>query len=88
MTLDERLEKVNDKLDSIKDHISSIDITLARQADSLAYHIKRTDLLEAKLEPMTKKQDMMHGVIKFVGFLAILAGILEGIATFLEYLKV
>lgn len=64
-----------DKLDSLDERLNNIDITLAKQETSLAEHIRRTNLLEEKLEPVEKHVTMLNGVAKFIGLSALLAGI-------------
>lgn len=46
MDSDKRLERIEEKLDSVHGHISDINITLVKQHESLVHHIKRTDSLE------------------------------------------
>lgn len=71
--------RVEDKLDKVADDISQINITLAKQEVSLATHIKRTELLEAKIEPIEKHVLMFNGVLKFIGVVALFVGIIEGL---------
>ena len=82
---DYRLDRLEQKIDDLNHHLSSIDTTLALQHASLAEHIHRSDLLEKKLEPVEKHVSMIHGVLKFIGLLGILAGIAS---TILKFLKV
>lgn len=77
--MDDKLKRIEDKLDRVRDKISDIDVTLAAQHESLKLHIKRTDLLEKKLEPVEKHVIMVNGVLKFIGLVSIIAAIAESI---------
>lgn len=70
--------KTDQKLDKIIDRMNNIDVTLGKQSVILEEHVKRTNLLEKKLEPIEKHVIMIQGVIKFIGLIAIFAGIIEG----------
>lgn len=78
--MDDDFDRIHKKLDKIDDRLGSIDVTLAKQAVSLDEHIKRTNLLEKKLEPVERHVMMVNGVLKFLGVLAIMATIIEVIA--------
>jgi hypothetical protein len=84
---DERLDRIEDKIDKVSDKISSIDVTLASQHLVLTEHIKRTELLEKELTPLRNDAIMVKGVLKFLGLIAIMAAISEGVVQTLEYLK-
>jgi len=66
-------------LKDLDKRVDSIDITLARQEVSLAEHIRRTNILEEKLEPVEKHVTMLNGVMKFLGISALIAGIYSSI---------
>jgi len=71
--------RVYNKLDKIEERLGSIDVTLIEQHISLREHIKRTNLLEKKLEPVEKHVIMVQGGLKFVGIIATLTAIAEAI---------
>lgn len=73
MSDNNKLTRIEDKIDKIEENVSSINITLAAQHESLKIHIKRTDLLEQKLERSDKYVTMAIGSIRFLGFLAAIA---------------
>jgi len=75
MSDDKRLERIEDKLDKVSDHISSIDVTIAQQHLSLKEHIRRTNLLEQDMKPVKQHVIMINGVLKFIGLLATLLGL-------------
>lgn len=80
-----------DVLESIREDISEIKVTLAKQHVSLDEHIRRTELLEKsqdqlrnEIKPIQKHVAQVDGVLKFFGLLAT-AGSL--IYTILEIVK-
>lgn len=70
-------KKSDQKLDKIVEDITIIKVTLGEQHVSLKDHIRRTNLLEAKLIPVEKHVNMVNGALKFIGILAMIAGIVE-----------
>ena len=42
-------DRINDKLDDISTIVARIEVTLERNTDDIQEHIKRTNLLEAKM---------------------------------------
>jgi predicted nuclease with TOPRIM domain len=76
---DKKLERIEDKIDHIQEKISSIDVTLAKQHESLEIHIKRTNILEQKLEPVENHVVAVNTVLKVIGFSALALGIIEGV---------
>lgn len=77
-------DKIDSKLDKIVEDINEINITLAAQHEQLKEHIKRSDLLEAKLDPIEKKITMIEGAGKLVGWIAVLCAAITGIAKVLK----
>lgn len=84
---DRRFERIEQKLDSVSDRLSSIDTTLAAQHESLKQHMKRSDLLEAQVEPLKRHVAMVEGIARAIGGVAVLAAILEAVVQLLEYFK-
>lgn len=73
---DDRLFRVEDKLDSLKDTLNEINITLAAQHESLKEHMSRTRLLEDRVDPLEKNATMTHGAIKLVsGGVAVISAV-------------
>ena len=68
MESDERLERIENRLDSI-------DANLAR-------HMRRSDALEAQMEPMKAMMNEIAGVVKFLKLIGVLAAIVEAIRMF------
>lgn len=75
MSDDTRLARIEDKVDKI-------DTTLAGIGVDVAYHIKRTDMLEAELKPLKTQLDMAAGAIKVLGLVATILTVLEAIRAF------
>ncbi len=88
----ERLEeKMDEKFDKMDARLSSIDVTLVRNDANIAYHIKRSDQLDAALNIISKKTehidkhvDTVKAVFKFSMWVA---GSIVSIAGFLYLLK-
>lgn len=74
---DTRLGRIEAKLDDTNDHLTSIDITLAMQAESLRHHIKRTALIEKELAPIRKHVYMVQGAAALLSLIGIVIGILK-----------
>jgi chromosome segregation ATPase len=60
--LDSKFDGVGSKFDAIEDRLSTIDstsaahqATLVAQAEQLTYHIRRTDMLEERIEGVAKQ---------------------------------
>jgi flagellar motor component MotA len=64
------------KIDKILEKIHSIDITLARNTASLELHMKRTDLLEKKLEPVEAHVSLINASFKVFGAVGAVVGII------------
>lgn len=71
---DQRLEE---KLDKMADHMAEMNVTLGKQSIILEEHIRRTDLLEKKIEPIEKHVHRVEGAFKLIGLIATLAAIVE-----------
>ena len=80
--MEEKLGRIMDKIDSIDSSLNEMSITLAKQEVSLSEHIKRSNLLEERIEilreemkPVEKHVMYMHGALKALGVVSILVGI-------------
>lgn len=69
----------NQKLDKIIDRLGEIDVTLAAQHVTLEDHIRRTEILEKEIVPLTKSMSMLQGAIKVIALAGVLATMLEAI---------
>lgn len=48
--------------------------------------MRRTSLLEKQIKPIETHVTMVHGAMKLVGVIAVLAGIVEGVVALLDLL--
>lgn len=84
---DSRIVRIENKIDKVVEHIGSIDVTLSAQHVSLAEHIRRTNALEAKVQPIEKHAAMVSGALKLIGMMSVIATIAMGIVEVLNYIK-
>jgi len=82
---EQRLNRMEDKIDRIGGEVSEVNIHIAEIKKDLRYHIKRTDLLEAEVNPIKKHVIMVSGVMKFFGLVSFLLALIEGILTMLAH---
>lgn len=84
----EPIEKLEAKLDLIIDKLETkTDIVIAKQHENniilalntshLAEHMKRTEILERRVEPIETAYKQANGIIKLFTFLSILAVIID-----------
>lgn len=85
--MNDKLDKIEIKLDKVVEKISAIDVTLASQHISLKEHIRRTELLEDDVAPLKKHDAMFMGALKLIGIVALCAGAIESIVILLEFLR-
>jgi hypothetical protein len=86
--IEDRLIRLEDKIDKVIDKTASIDVTLAAQHVSLKEHIRRTEILEEEIKPIKRHVAMLQGCLKFFGLVAMSAGIVEGFVVLLDYMRV
>lgn len=79
MSDSKRIERIEDKVDALGQKLGSIDVTLAKQHESLREHMRRTELLELEMTPVKKHVAMVAGAFKFIGLIAVIAGIAESV---------
>lgn len=72
-------ERVEGKLDRLDERLDGITQVLVKQEEQLAYHIKRTNLLEEKLEPIEKHVALMNALAKIIIALIGVGGVIAGI---------
>ena len=83
---DDQITRIENKVDSIVERIGSIDVTIGKQEVSLSEHIRRTEILETRIEPIEKNMNYIHGVLKLIGLIATVVCVAEGIVSILKYL--
>lgn len=82
--MDTKFKRIEDKLDKIVDTQTTQAVTLARLTTSVEDHIKRTNILEEKVEPISKHVSMVEGAAKLIALVGILATIIEAIHMFFK----
>jgi len=73
--MDDILKRIEGKIDVLDTRLDSVDVTLAKQEVSLSEHIRRTEIIEGRLEPIESYMDKTKGVLVFVAFLASISGL-------------
>ncbi len=74
------LERIEMKIDKLDSHLSMIDVTLAKQHEQLVYHIRRTDVLEESVKPLSAVLVFSTILLKIVAVAALLSGIYKAFA--------
>lgn len=64
-----------DKLDRIMEDITEIKVTMAENTVSLKDHMRRTENIEKRVEPLEKSQAMWAGINKLIVVLGAIAGL-------------
>jgi uncharacterized membrane protein YheB (UPF0754 family) len=90
--VDSKLEKMNEKLDAIVAKQGEMNITLVRLTDSVEVHVKRSDLLEERvdllagdLKPVEDHVTMVNGALKFLVYLGAVVGLVAGLLKIFEF---
>lgn len=78
-TDDKRLERIENKIDSISDKLETTNVTLGAQHVSLSEHMRRTALLESAIKPIIRKVTLIEGAFKAIGIVAALLAIFEAV---------
>ena len=87
MHIDDRIIRIEDKIDSIKDGQERQNAILAAQHESLKDHMRRTELLEDAIKPLVKHDNHTMAYIKLAIFLASIGAGIEGFLVVLKFLK-
>jgi hypothetical protein len=66
----ERLDRIENKLDRILEAQNAMNVIQAKQAVDIEHHIKRTDLLELRLDDTRKLVYMGAGICALLALLA------------------
>lgn len=72
---EDRLMRIEEKVDQVSEKIGEINSTLSAQHVSLKEHIRRTNILEKKIEPIEKHVNMVSGIVKLIMIVSALAAI-------------
>lgn len=87
MADDQRIVRIEDKIDKVMEHVGSIDTTLAAQHESLKLHMHRTDLLEKALNPIQEHVMIVKGAIQLLGAIVVMATFAAAVIEILSYLR-
>lgn len=77
--IEEKIDKIIEIQTDMKVTLAGQAVTLTSQHEDLQEHMRRTNLLEAQIKPIEKHVHMMQGAMKFLGAVAVVVGIIEGI---------
>lgn len=89
--MDKQLDRIESRLDQVADNVSSINVTLAAQHQSLVDHMRRTELAEKAIE--LNRQELraveahisrVEGIAKFLTSLVAVAGVVVAILRYLN----
>lgn len=73
--LKSRMDRIEDKLDTVNERCHNIDKTLEINTKDIAIHIKRTNGLQDMVEKFRVHLTMLHGIGWFIGFVGTAIGI-------------
>lgn len=73
--LKERMDRLEDKVDSVREHCVNIDKTLTKNTADIKYHILRTDSLQEMVEKFKTHLSRLHGIGWFIGFVGTVLGV-------------
>lgn len=80
----ETIARIENKLDKIIDHLSTIDVTLAAKSATDQDVKRRLELAEAQLEPVRRHVARAEGAAKLVALAATVVAIAGGIAALMK----
>lgn len=91
--LKDALDKLDAKVDKLDQRLDTMRDIHYKNSESLQEHILRTELneenialLREEMKPLSKDVQRVHGALKLIGGLALLAGLGESIIKILEFL--
>lgn len=87
MHVDDRIVRIEDKIDSIKDGQERQNAILAAQHESLKDHMRRTELLEEAIKPLVKHDNHTMAYIKLAVFVTSIGAGAEGFLALIKFLK-
>ena len=79
-TKDDLLVKLYEKQEVISSDITEIKVVLGKQHESLVEHIRRTNILEDQMKPISVHVNRMEGAFKSIGFIVTVLGVVAGVA--------
>lgn len=92
--MDNKLNKIDERLDKLTESVHSIDKTLARQEENLKEHMRRSEanekaveLLSIELKPIKTHVNRIDGALKLIGLIAVAIGIATGLINLIEFIN-
>ena len=82
-----KFESIDQNLVRVEERLNGMDKTLVKQEENLKEHMKRSDMLEAQLEPVKRHVSLVESVFKIVGAIGVLVAIAAGIVKIVEFLN-
>lgn len=73
------LDRIEKKVDKLDERLDSAEKVAIKQEINLAEHMKRSDLLEKKLEPVENHVKYMNGALKGLAIVSLIVGVVAGI---------
>ena len=79
MNIEEILMKLLEGQNTTNSELTRLSEVTLKQEENLKEHMRRTDLLEKKLEPVERHVYMVNGGVKLIALLGAIVGLLAGI---------
>lgn len=77
--MEDKLDRIVDKLASVDSTLSAQQVTLNGQHKSLEEHMHRTELLEQSIKPLQSHVSAVEGALRLLGIIGIVVGIFGSI---------
>ena len=82
-----KFDKLDERLESIEKAQAEANIIAAKQEVNLEQHMKRTEMLESRMEPVERHINILNGALKAIGAGAVVVSLITGILKLLEYVR-
>lgn len=76
MSIEESVSNIEKKVDTLRDKVDELHITVVLHQVEIQEHLDRTKKIEETLEPIKEKHQQLIGIGKLVGFLGVIASII------------
>ncbi len=77
------LDKIESKIDKLDEKLDRVEVTLAINTQSLVEHVRRTNALEDKLDPVEKHVNLTNAGLKILaGVFALLMAVKAAVEIF------
>ena len=82
-----KFDKLDERLESFEKAQAEANIIAAKQEVNLEQHMKRTEMLESRMEPVERHINILNGALKAIGAGAVVLSLITGILKLLEYVR-